>query len=74
MENALSLNSLLLLNDVNLNQTFELKTPHLLGVKVQDRVWLKNGAMVAYFGNIKYIREGFLEQGLNNLFKKFISG
>lgn len=37
-------------------------------------VWMKMGAMVAYRGDIKFQREGILEQGLGNLLKKAVSG
>ena len=32
------------------------------------------GSMVAYRGNVKFVREGILEQGIGNLLKKAVSG
>ncbi|GAB3386259.1 AIM24 family protein [Lysobacter fragariae] len=53
---------------------FELESSHLLEVKLSGRVWAKAGSMVAYRGGVKFTRQGMLEQGLGNLFKKAVSG
>jgi uncharacterized protein (AIM24 family) len=53
---------------------FELETERLLEVNLNGMVWTKTGSMVAYLGQIKFEREGILEQGLGNFFKKAISG
>jgi uncharacterized protein (AIM24 family) len=53
---------------------FELETDRMLEVNLSGLVWTKMGSMVSYNGNIKFTREGFLSQGLGNLFKKAISG
>lgn len=54
---------------------FQLENPQLLEINLSgQRVMLKRGTMVAYDGHIKFEREGFLSQGLGNLFKKAISG
>lgn len=53
---------------------FELENPHLLEVRLNGMVWSKAGAMVARTGNVKFTREGLLEQGLGNLLKKAVSG
>lgn len=53
---------------------FELETPRMLEVRVDGMVWSKAGAMVARKGNIRFTRQGILEQGLATLFKKTISG
>ncbi len=37
-------------------------------------VMLKKGAMVAYTGNVKFVREGMLSKGIGNLLKKTMSG
>lgn len=55
-------------------EVFELESAHLLEVKLNGRVWAKAGSMVAYRGNVKFVRQGVLEQGLGNLLKKAISG
>ena len=53
---------------------FELETPRLLEVNLNGEVWTKMGSMVAYRGNVKFSREGVLDQGVGNLLKKAVSG
>lgn len=53
---------------------FELETERMMEVNLNGSIWIKTGAMVAYLGQIKYEREGILEQGLGNLLKKAVSG
>jgi uncharacterized protein (AIM24 family) len=53
---------------------FELESPQFLEVNLNGRVNTKTGSMVAYHGNIKFTREGILDQGIGNLLKKAISG
>lgn len=53
---------------------FELESPYLLEVRLNGMIWAKSGAMVARMGNVKFTREGILEQGIGNLLKKAISG
>lgn len=53
---------------------FELESDRMLEVNLNDKVWMKMGAMIAYRGQIKFTREGILEQGLGNLLKKAVSG
>ncbi|MEC1179801.1 AIM24 family protein [Metasolibacillus meyeri] len=53
---------------------FELETPRMLEVNLDNFVWAKVGAMIAYNGQIKFEREGILEQGLGTLFKKAFTG
>ena len=53
---------------------FELETERMLEINLNGMVWTKMGSMVAYRGNIKFTREGVLEQGLGNLLKKAVSG
>ncbi|MEH7237832.1 AIM24 family protein [Bacillus sp. JJ1562] len=53
---------------------FELETPRMLEVNLNGMVWAKAGSMVAYNGRIKYEREGILEHGIGNLFKKALTG
>lgn len=55
-------------------EAFELENPHLLEVRVKGLVWAKAGAMVARKGNVKFTRQGMMEQGLGNLLKKAVSG
>lgn len=54
--------------------TFELENSHLLGVRLNGRIWTKLGSMIGYSGNVKFKREGVLEHGLGNLIKKMASG
>lgn len=53
---------------------FELETPHMLEVNLDGLVWAKAGSMVAYNGQIKFVREGILEHGLGTAFKKALTG
>lgn len=53
---------------------FELESDRMLEVNLNGLAWMKMGAMVAYRGQIKFTREGILEQGLGNLLKKAVSG
>ena len=52
---------------------FELESERMLDINLDGEVWIKMGAMVAYTGNVKFVREGILEQGLGNLLKKAVS-
>lgn len=57
------------------NDYFELETPQLLEINLKNQfVWTKAGSMVAYVGNVKFQREGFLSRGLGNLIKKTLTG
>lgn len=61
--------------DRELNQgLFELESDRMLDINLSGSVWIKMGAMIAYVGNVKFEREGILEQGIGNLFKKAVSG
>ncbi len=61
--------------DRDLNQgLFELESDRMLDINLNGSVWIKMGAMVAYTGDVKFEREGILEQGLGNLLKKAVSG
>lgn len=53
---------------------FELESERLLDINLNGEVWIKMGAMVAYTGQVKFEREGILEQGIGNLLKKAVSG
>jgi uncharacterized protein (AIM24 family) len=55
-------------------EAFELESPYMLEVRLDGMVWAKAGAMVARKGNVKFTRQGVLEQGLGNLLKKTLSG
>ncbi|MBY0262436.1 MAG: AIM24 family protein [Phycisphaerales bacterium] len=57
------------------NAAFELESDYFLQCNLESsRVWIKTGAMVAYRGDIRFVREGLLDQGLGNLLKKAVSG
>ena len=59
----------------NLNQgVFELETERMLELNLNGEMWTKMGSMISYRGNIKFTREGILEQGFGNLLKKAVSG
>lgn len=53
---------------------FEKESERLLEVNLNGRVNMKKGAMVAYHGDIKFTREGIMDQGLGSLLKKAVSG
>ncbi|MFD0726108.1 AIM24 family protein [Lysobacter brunescens] len=53
---------------------FELESPHMLEARIDGLIWAKAGAMIARKGNVKFTRQGMLEQGLGNLLKKAVSG
>ncbi|MEM6331215.1 MAG: AIM24 family protein [Planctomycetota bacterium] len=53
---------------------FEFETERLLEVNLDGAVWIKMGAMVCYLGQVKFTREGIMQQGIGNLFKKAVSG
>jgi uncharacterized protein (AIM24 family) len=53
---------------------FELENDRVLEINLNGTVWTKTGSMIAYMGEIKFTREGILEQGIGNLLKKAVSG
>lgn len=53
---------------------FELESERLLEINLAGKVWTKMGSMVAYTGDIKFIREGILEHGLGKILKRAVSG
>ena len=53
---------------------FELETERILELNLNGQMWTKMGSMISYRGNVKFTREGILEQGIGNLFKKAVSG
>lgn len=53
---------------------FELESERMLDINLNGEVWIKMGAMVAYTGQVKFVREGILERGIGNLLKKAVSG
>ena len=56
------------------SEAFELENQYLLEVRLNGLVWAKSGAMVARTGQVKFTRQGLLEQGLGNLLRKAVSG
>lgn len=53
---------------------FELESERLLEINLNGVVWTKTGSMVAYRGDIRFVREGLLEHGIGKLLKKAVSG
>jgi uncharacterized protein (AIM24 family) len=53
---------------------FELESNAMLEVHVNGRTWAKLGSMVAYRGDLKFVREGALEGGLGKLVTRMVSG
>lgn len=56
------------------HEFFELESPQALAVNLNGRVWAKAGSMVAYYGNIKFEREGMLDHGVSSLIKRSFTG
>lgn len=54
--------------------TFELETERMLELNLNGAMWTKMGSMISYRGDVKFTREGVLEQGIGNLLKKAVSG
>lgn len=53
---------------------FELESERILDINLEGDVWIKTGSMIAYTGQIKFVREKLLDQGIGNLLKKAVSG
>ncbi|MEZ6094814.1 MAG: AIM24 family protein [Pirellulaceae bacterium] len=53
---------------------FEFETERILELNLNGSIWTKMGSMISYRGNVKFVREGILEQGIGNLLKKSLSG
>lgn len=53
---------------------FELESTKMLEINLAGRVWTKLGSMIAYRGEVKFIREGMLEGGIGKAFMKALSG
>lgn len=53
---------------------FELETERILELNLNGTMWTKMGSMISYRGNVKFTREGIMEQGIGNLLKKAVSG
>lgn len=53
---------------------FELESHRMLEVHVRGRIWSKLGAMIAYRGNLKFVREGMLEGGVGKALMRMVSG
>lgn len=60
--------------DETRNEFFELETPRILEVNLEDLVWAKMGSMISYTGTIKFERERVLEHGIGRMFKKSFTG
>lgn len=54
--------------------TFEFETERILELNLDGMIWTKMGSMISYRGDVKFTREGMLEQGIGNLLKKSVSG
>lgn len=62
------------MQDDSAKEYFQLESDRMLEVNLESMVWMKAGAMVAYCGQIKFTREGLLEQGLGTLLKRSVTG
>jgi uncharacterized protein (AIM24 family) len=54
--------------------TFELESERLMEINLAGEVWTKTGSMIAYLGDVKFVREGIFEQGIGAFFKKAVTG
>ena len=53
---------------------FELESERILELNLNGMLWTKMGSMISYRGDVKFVREGIMEQGIGNLLKKAVSG
>jgi len=53
---------------------FELESDRMLEVNLAGEIWIKMGAMIAYHGQIKFVREGLLDKGISKLIKRSVTG
>lgn len=60
--------------DETATEYFQLESDRMLEVNLDGMVWMKAGAMVAYVGQVKFTREGLLDQGLGTLLKRSVTG
>ncbi len=61
--------------DAAASNPFEVENPYTLEVNLnQRRVWAKVGAMIAYTGQVKFIRESMMEHGIERMLKKMVTG
>jgi len=58
----------------NEESIFEIEKDRLLKINLDGQAWAKIGTMVAYYGNIKFVREGIFEHGIGKFFKKAVTG
>ena len=49
---------------------FELETERILELNLNGSMWTKMGSMISYRGDVKFTREGILEQGVGNLWRR----
>lgn len=55
-------------------ERFQLLTDRMLDVNLNGRIWMKPGCMTAYYGLIKFTREGIAEFGISKMLKRAITG
>lgn len=53
---------------------FEVESDHMIEVNLDGLMWAKVGAMCAYEGDIRFIREGMMEHGFEKFLKKALTG
>ncbi len=52
---------------------YELETDRILRINLNGSTWVKTGAMVAYYGNVNFVREGIVEHGLGRMVSKAVT-
>lgn len=55
-------------------EKFQLESQRILEVHVEDLLWTKLGAMIAYRGSLKFEREGMMDHGLGKFIKRAVTG
>ena len=50
------------------------QSPEVALADATQDIWIKTGAMIAYEGEVEFIREGLLEKGVGKMIKKVVTG
>ncbi len=56
------------------DQRFALENKYLLSIRLENRLWIKKGAMAAFKGDIRFRREGFFDWGFGLWLKRVTIG
>eukprot|EP01087_Luapelamoeba_hula_P013023 TRINITY_DN3696_c0_g1_i1.p1 TRINITY_DN3696_c0_g1~~TRINITY_DN3696_c0_g1_i1.p1 ORF type:complete len:246 (+),score=36.53 TRINITY_DN3696_c0_g1_i1:121-858(+) len=53
---------------------FQVEHDRILRIRLDGRVWHRHGSMIAYKGDVKFVREGIAEHGMKMLVKRRVTG